>query len=383
MQFDLKRQVVHLGEGSLAEVAAILDRLSVRNVFLVADQAACDASGAADELGSLLADRSVESFTGFEPNPKLEDIQRGIEQFRRSTPDVIIAAGGGTAIDLAKLIGTLASNRADAGDIIAGRQPIETEGPPLIVIPTTAGTGSEATHFAVAYVNDRKYSVADPRLLPDYAIVDPRLTHSLPANITAASGLDVFCQSVESIWAVGSTDESINDASESIRLTIEHLPTCVQHPTPEARAAMCRAAHLSGRAINISKTTAPHAISYAITTRYGVPHGMAVALTLGQMLQFNAAVSDADCSDPRGAEHVQGSISLLLKLLDQPTSERGAERIRNLMKSIGAPLRLRDAGVQDNEEIAWIAEQVNAERLSNNPRKMARSDIENVLAEIR
>ncbi len=309
-------------------------------------------------------------------------MERGIEQFHQSNPDVVIAVGGGTAMDLAKLIGTLAVHKTSARDIITGTLDLEENGPPLIVIPTTAGTGSEATHFAVAYVEGVKYSLADSRLLPAYVVIDSRLTRSLPAGITAATGLDAFCQSVESIWAVGSTDESVGYASESVRLAIEHLPACVNNPTPESREAMCRAAHLSGKAINISKTTAPHAISYAITTRFGVPHGMAVALTLGELLKFNAAVTEDDCTDPRGVEHVHGRIALLLELLGQSTAKSGAEKIRALVESLGAPVTLRDVVVDDENSISWIAEQVNVERLSNNPRGITKQDIKNILKEI-
>ncbi len=382
MQIESQNQDVHYGEGAIAEVAAILDQLGGRKVFLVADEPAYEVSGAADELETLFADCGIERFSGFKPNPKLEDIQRGIQQFCGSSPDVVIAVGGGTAIDLAKLIGTLADHQADPRKMITGLCDIEKNGPPLIAIPTTAGTGSEATHFAVAYVDGQKYSVADSRLLPSHVVIDPRLTHSLPAGITAASGLDAFSQSVESIWAVGATDESIRYASESVHLVLGNLLHCVQHPTPEARMAMCRAAFLSGKAINISKTTAPHAISYAITTRFGLPHGFAVALTLGEILKFNASVNSTDCTDPRGAGQVQFRIALLLELLDQPTAERGAERIQSLMESVGAPLQLRDAGILAEDEITWIAEQANVERLSNNPRKLAHRDIEKTLEKI-
>ncbi len=372
-----------MGEGAFDQVAAVLDGLSARKVFLVADEPAYTASGAADHFEPFLAERSAERFLDFEPNPRLEDVQRGIEQFRASSPDVVIAIGGGTAIDLGKLIGALSVSQRSARDIITGRHPIEQDGPPLVAIPTTAGTGSEATHFAVAYVDGRKYSVADSRLLPHCAVIDPRFTHRLPEPITVASGLDAFCQSVESIWAVGATEDSIRHASESVLLAIEHLPNCVRRPAPASRAAMSRAAHLSGKAINISKTTASHAISYAITTRYGVPHGMAVALTLGQMLQFNALVTDADCSDPRGAEDVQSRIALLLKLLGQSTPAGGAEKIRSLMESIGALLRLRDVGADSDGAVTWIAEQVDVERLSNNPREIAKRDIERLLEKLR
>ena len=383
MQVESQNQDVYLGEGAIVKVAAILDQLGIRKVFLVADEPAYHRSGAADELESLFADYGVERFSGFKPNPKLEDIQRGIQQFCGSNPDVVIAVGGGTAIDLAKLIGALADHQADPGKMITGLCDIEKNGPPLIAIPTTAGTGSEATHFAVAYVDGQKYSLADSRLLPSHAVIDPRLTHSLPASITAASGLDAFCQSVESIWAVGATNESIHYASESVHLALANLPHCVQHPTPEARMAMCRAAYLSGKAINISKTTAPHAISYAITARFGLPHGLAVALTLGEILNFNASVNSTDCTDPRGAGQVQARMAFLLELLDQPNAERCAERIQSLMESVGAPLQLRDAGILAKDEVTWIADQVNVERLSNNPRKLSKQGIEKILMKIR
>ena len=113
MQIESQNQDVHYGEGAIAKVAAILDQLGGRKVFLVADEPAYEVSGAADELETLFADCGIERFSGFKPNPKLEDIQRGIQQFCGSSPDVVIAVGGGTAIDLAKLIGTLADHQAD------------------------------------------------------------------------------------------------------------------------------------------------------------------------------------------------------------------------------------------------------------------------------
>lgn len=379
----MKEQDVHSGGGAFEKVASILDELSAKSVFLVSDEPAYEASGAAAELEPLLTDRRIERFLGFEPNPKLKDVERGIGQFKSSKPDVVISVGGGTAIDLAKLIGTLAEQSAEPRDIISGKASIERNGVPIIVIPTTAGTGSEATHFAVAYIEGQKYSVADSTLLPDFVLLEPKLTHSLPAGITAATGLDAFCQSVESIWAVGGTNKSVGYASEAASLIVDHFADCVQNPTPTSRAAMCQAAHLSGKAINISKTTAPHAISYAITTRFGVPHGMAVALTLGSLLQFNAEVCQEDCADSRGPEYVKKRIAQIIGILGKRTPVEGVDLISSIMKSAGAPLSLRDAGIHKKEEIAWIAEQVNVERLSNNPRRVAKPDIEKILADIR
>ena len=325
----MEQHVVHLREGALAEVAGILDRESANRLFFVVDESAYAASGAAKRLEPVFRSRSVTRFSDFELNPKLHDIERGVERFRETLPDLIIAFGGGTAMDLGKLIGTLSLQDDSAREIILGKARIRRSGPPLIAIPTTAGTGSEATHFAVAYVEGAKYSVADDLLLPNYAIVDPTLTHSLPASVTAETGLDALCQAIESLWSVRSTSESSSYASESIRLAWKHLEAAVKRPGAEDRRAMCRAAHLAGKAINISRTTAPHAISYAITSLFGVPHGKAVALTIGAVLTFNRDVQDTDCTDSRGEDHVRRTIDDIVRLLGFKTAheaERGIQR---------------------------------------------------------
>ena len=377
----MPQQIVHLREGAISNVAEILRERSVRTPFFVVDEAAYSACGAAEVLQPLLSTLETVRFAGFEPNPKLPDIERGIDLFRNAKPDIVIALGGGTAIDLAKLIGLLAVHEASAREIITGAAAIDLEGPPLVAIPTTAGTGSEATHFAVAYVDGEKFSVAHPCLLPDYVLLDPQLTYNLPPKITAASGLDAFCQAIESIWAVGTTDESVEFATRSLRLSLEHLEAAVNHPTPAARRGMCEAAHLAGKAINISKTTAPHAISYAVTTHFGVPHGFAVALTLGPMLEYNAAVTEADCNDPRGPGHVLQRIALLLDLLGG-SIEHGLAVIETLIDAVGGVRRLSDIGASPAESQRLLTSQVNPERLSNNPRKMDTAAIEALLSSI-
>ena len=290
---------------SIDEVPSLLEAVRAKRLFVVLDEIAYELSGAKRVLEPYFQQHATTRFTHFELNPKLEDVERGIEAYRESNPDFVIALGGGTAIDLAKLIGSLAVQPEDARDIATGRRPINVAGNPLMAIPTTAGTGSEASHFAVVYVDGKKYSVADSSLLPDYVVVDSRLTESMPRQVTAATGLDAFCQAIESIWSVGATDESIQYAAQAAKLAFENLSTAANSPTPTARHAMCRASYLAGKAINITKTTASHAISYSLTSLHGVPHGMAVAISLAPMLAFNADVSDADCNDPRGATAVR------------------------------------------------------------------------------
>ena len=367
---------------SIHEVDSLLDTLCADRLFLVIDEPAYRASGAHAILENCFHKYKTVRFSHFELNPKLEDVQRGIEIYRNFEPDVVIALGGGTAIDLAKLIGTLSVQKGAerskcSRDIAMGVAAIEIEGKPMIAIPTTAGTGSEATHFAVVYVDGEKYSVAHPSLLPDYAIVDPTLTESLPKRITAATGLDALCQAIESIWAVAATEESMGYAQEAARLAFNHLAAAVNAPTPEARRAMCRASHLAGKAINITKTTAPHALSYFLTSRYGVPHGMAVATTLRAMLAFNADVTDDDCVDPRGAAAVRERIARILNVLGTDCVDEACSAITRLLSQVECPT-LKEIVV--NGDLMAVVDSANIERLSNNPRRVSREKLIEVLS---
>ena len=374
--------VQHSLTNSIGEVSAILRSVQTDRLFLVVDEPAWQASGAKEALEPQFRQRATTWFTDFELNPKLEDVERGIEAYRECQPDLVIALGGGTAIDLAKLIGSLAVQAASARDIATGRASIESTGKSLMAIPTTAGTGSEATHFAVVYVDGEKYSVAHPSLLPRYAVVDSRLTASLPKRITAATGLDAFCQAIESMWSVAATEESMRYATDAVRLAFGNLVTATNSPTPETREAMSRASHLAGKAINITKTTAPHALSYALTSRHGVPHGMAVAITLTSMLAFNAEVTDEDCNDPRGADAVRDRIARILSGLGTDNIEDASASIKSLLTQINCPTTFDSVGVQTSDELKYIVDSVNAERLSNNPRRASQSQLFNRLQTI-
>lgn len=367
---------------SIGEISSELRSVKTDRLFLVIDEPAWQASGAKEVLEPYFGQRATTWFTKFELNPKLEDVQRGIEAYRQCQPDFVIALGGGTAIDLAKLIGSLAVQAATARDIASGQASIEIAGKPLMAIPTTAGTGSEATHFAVVYVDGEKYSVAHPSLLPRYAVVDSKLTTSLPERITAATGLDAFCQAIESMWAVAATEESMQYATEAARLAFGNLVTATKSPTPEAREAMSRASHLAGKAINITKTTAPHALSYALTSRRGVPHGMAVAITLAPMLAFNAAVNDNDCIDPRGTTAVRDRIARILDAIGTNNVDDASESITSLLSQIDCPTTFDAVGVETSDELKSIVDSVNVERLLNNPRRASRDQLFNLLQTI-
>ncbi len=364
-------QIVRLREEAISEVDDILRRSGAHRFFLVVDGNAYTSSGADKFIEPSLVGRSVTRFSNFEENPKLHDVEKGVSLYKDLNPDIILTVGGGTAIDMGKLIRAVGCTGDSARSIATGSAQITQVRPPLVAVPTTSGTGSEATQFAVVCVDQEKYSIDDSSLLPEYAIVDPLLTHSLPPKITAATGLDAFCQAVESIWAVGANQESIAYASEAITLSLENLANATRDSAgsaSKARMAMARAAHLSGKAINISRTTAAHALSYVITSRHNVPHGVAVALTLSPMLAYNSKVVAKDCADPRGPREVLKRIDLLLRLLDVESVSEACGKIEAMITEIGCPNSLRQVGITSAEELREIVENVNLVRLSNNPR---------------
>ena len=375
-------QRVRFQPGAIHHVGEILAQSGSKSVFLVTGRASYVRSGAAAPLAKILEGRQVVHFDDFELNPNLSDVERGLKLFRRHGFDQILAVGGGSVLDMVKLIGIFSAQDASPMELVCRERPIERAGPPVIAVPTTAGTGSEVTHFAAVYVDHEKHSVAHESMLPAHAVVDPELTESLPPKLTAIGGLDAFAQAVESMWSVHSTLESSGYARQAILLALEHLSAAVHRPSPEARRAMSMASHLAGKAINITKTTAPHAISYAMTSRFGVPHGHAVALTLAPILLYNSQVRENDAAQERGADVVRQTIADLNHILGCPGAETSCRKITEWIDSLGLPTRLSEVGILSPADRRLIAGSVNTERLANNPRVLTSEAIEEILARI-
>ncbi len=369
--------------GSIGIVDGILERLDPETVLLLTGGVSYQASGAAAAIDAATEGRSVERISHIAPNPDLTEIDAAIRTYRATSPNLIIAVGGGSVIDFAKTVRSVAPHSPTALPYALGRR---TPGPskaPMLVIPTTAGTGSEATHFAVIYVDGIKYSIADPSMRPEYVVLDPELTYSTPPAVTATAGLDALCQGVESYWSVRSTASSRDLARRSIALAFGHLDAAVNEPQPASRAAMCSAAHLSGRAIDISLTTAPHAFSYVLTSHHGVPHGHAVAMTLGAVLEYNAAVTEETCADPRGVDHVRTIMADLISMLGATDASDARGAFDNLVLRVGLDPTLRSIEAPLDETRALIASGVNQQRLLNNPRVITPESIVALLATAR
>jgi len=377
-------QKEYIGAGSIGALESILAEYSAKKVFLVTGHRAYTLSGVKKELDRILAGCQVQRFSDFTCNPKIEDVNRGVEIFKKILPDIVIAGGGGSVIDMAKLIRFFAVNKLKPSEYSSLCEKKVRLPKPLVAIATTAGSGSEATHFAVVYVGHKKCSVAHEYILPDAAIVDSNFVMSLPAEITAAAGMDALSQAVESYWSVKSNNLSKEYAEQAIEIIMANLEAAVNKPAQSVCAAMAKAAHLAGKAINITKTTAAHAVSYPITSYFDVAHGQAVGLILPVLFQYNADVCEDDTLDPRGAAYVRDTLNRIAMLLGANDAGKAKEKLEHLMMNIGLKTRLNQLGVVSDDDVEIIIKNgFEPERVKNNPRKLTEDGLREMLQGIR
>ena len=308
-------QLFHLGHDGWEHIVFYLNRHHVESVLLVTGKRMYASSGAEGHLTAVLKGKRVRRVFDFDTNPKADDIRRILKRVSADKPyDVIIALGGGSVLDFAKLLKAFWNSSNPVLANLSGDEPLEPSDVKLIAVPSTAGSGSEATPFAVVYRGKEKFSIIHEALRPDLAIVIPSLLESLPQHVAASSGMDALCQAIESYWSIYSTDESRVFAREAMTLAWSALEPAVLEKEASSLENLARASYLAGKAISITKTTAPHAVSYVLTSFYGVSHGHAVGLLVAEFLNYNWEVKDDDCLDPRGVRWV---IATLVESSDQ------------------------------------------------------------------
>jgi alcohol dehydrogenase len=355
-------------DGAVRRLPDLVADLGATRVLLVTGRRSFASSGAARMLPELERIAEVHRWSDFQPNTDADDLRRGLEILRATGPDAVIGLGGGSAMDMAKLLCAYADHGDDEALQAAIRAgAVGATRPTLILVPTTSGSGSEATHFAVVYIGDEKFSVAGELLRADAVVLDPSLTVSASAYQRATSGIDAVCQGIESLWAAGATAESREHANAALDALLPAIEAFTNDPTPAAASAMAVGSHRAGRAIDISRTTAAHALSYAITKRYGVSHGHAVALTLGHFVEAHAVAPPEALRPGRSPDAHAQAMGEVLKHLGASDGADGRVRFTALMERIGLQIRLRDVGVDSAAARGGLAAAVNVERLGNNP----------------
>ena len=340
--FQLRTRVVS-GQGTLERLGHLARDLGFTRTLLVTDRGILDAGHAARAQRLLqAAGVAVETFDGFGPNPDSAMVERGRAFAQGLGVDSLIGLGGGSSLDCAKGINFLLTNggvMADYRGYGRASRPLL----PMIGVPTTSGTGSEAQSYAVISDADThmKMACGDPTAAFRIALLDPDLTLSAPRHVTAMSGFDAIAHAVET--AVTSRRTPISDmfSHRAWLLLVDAFERVLLHPADiDSRAAMQVGAYLAGTAIELSMLGAAHACANPLTARYDIAHGFALAMLLPHVVRWNATVASdrysALVGSPRRRVH------------DEDAAEALARRLEDLAAASGLGLRLRDSGVTED-----------------------------------
>jgi len=306
---------------------------------------------------------TVEVFRGYASNPLYEDVVNGVEAFKAFQPDLLVSVGGGSALDTAKCIQLFATvdALADSEETYLDAKYSEAV-VPHFVVPTTAGTGSDATTFAVVYYKGDKYSVDSPQALPNYVALVPEFLHGLSIYQKRATMLDALCQAIESYWSVNSTDESKAYSVKAINLILANYRTYLSSTDDDAAEALLEAAYIAGQAINITKTTAPHAMSYKMSGLYDLAHGHACAIALPKVWRYMLENLEL-CSDPRGVEYLDQAFGEIASYLGADNPSQAIAWLEKLL----AELDMRSPKDTSPEDLEALVRSINVQRLANNP----------------
>lgn len=347
-QFDFKDQKIYQTNKLANKVKKILDAINAENVFIVVDKFFTTQSSFKKFAKAL--NREVAIFSNFTSNPKYEEMIEGLNMFKANECDTIISLGGGSCIDVAKTI-KLSLNADVNSDIPTFKQEYKNNTVRHICIPTTSGTGSESTRHAVIYLDSVKQSICNSAILPEYVVLNPNLVLGVPTYQRMATCLDALSQCIESNWSKKATKVSRKYARKGYKLFLECYKDYMNFDL-EGTKKMQLVANLSGKGINISETTAGHALSYNITKKYNIPHGHAVAMCLNAIFNNVELKRYADVKD----------------------------NFQRVLKDLNVTLTVNSEHAK--KDIKDLTESVNLVRLANFPKKLSKAKIKKIYSDI-
>lgn len=369
----MQEQEILIASENYSELDNYIQKKGIKTIFLVCGESLSHLRLNAYflELKSRLGVELVR-FSDFQPNPLYESVVKGVELFNRETCDVIFAVGGGSAMDVAKCIKLYAN-------MDPGRNYLEQNIVPnditLLAIPTTAGSGSEATRYAVIYYNGEKQSVADDSCIPSTVLMDATVLKTLPVYQKKSTMLDALCHAIESYWSVNSTEESRAYSQQAIQIIMENKEKYLNNED-EGNRNMLMAANIAGKAINITQTTAGHAMCYKITSLYGIAHGHAAAICLAKLWPHMLNNIDK-CVDVRGKEYVETIFYGIANAMGCQDKHEAVKIFNEYVLDLGLNT---PKATQEDYEI--LCQSVNPIRLKNNPIRLELSDIEKLYKQI-
>lgn len=352
-----RKQEIIISNNPLKVINEISVRHHIKRFMLVCD-AVFEQLATFGEYGRI--ENVAVAFHSFSPNPLYDEVCEGVKRFRSENCDGIIAIGGGSTIDTAKCMKAF-SKMSDNELYLTQKFPENDT--PLIAVPTTAGTGSESTRYAVVYYKGEKQSVTDNTLIPDYALLDARNLQTLPLYQKKCTMLDALCQGIESWWSVNATEESRKISRKAVTMIMENVggylrgdQACADH--------MMIGSNLAGQAINITQTTAAHAMSYKLTSLYKIPHGRAAFACLPYVWEH--MIKEAKDNER------------LTQVFKNIASALGCKTLWDavdLLKKMNRELFEKENVTVDFQDIPLLVRSVNVTRLKNNPVELSDLDL--------
>ena len=272
---------------NLKDLKVFINSARFKKILLITGKNSFLKSGANEWITPYLKNKNVQIYFKKSYYPEITELQSIINLTNIFNPDLILAIGGGSVIDYSKITRVYNHVISLQQAIIYPEKFKKKNIIKLAAVPTTAGSGAEVTANAVIYIGNKKYSVEGKEVKPDYFFLIPKLIINSSKKIKSSAGFDAISQAIESLISNRSTKQSVYFAKKSLEYSFKNFVNFVAKPNLDNTAKMSIAANLSGKAISISKTTAPHALSYPFTAHFGIPHGHAVSLTLNEFLKFN------------------------------------------------------------------------------------------------
>jgi len=360
---------------SSEDVLKFVNDKSFKKIFVLCGKKSFVNSGAKNLLKRIKNSEVKLSYKKSEI-PILEELIEIIKEIKNFKPDLFLAIGGGAVIDYAKIVNVV-DIREDLAELIVNyKYPFNKKYTKLAVIPTTAGSGAEVTSNAVIYVDGIKHSFESELLLPDHFFLVPEFLISAPNKIKASAGFDAIAQALESLVSRKSNDKSVEYASKSLRVSVNSFISFINDPNMKNATEMSIASNLAGKAISISKTTAPHATSYPFTSLFNISHGHAVGLFFEKFFKFNYE----HLNKSETSFDLNERFNLIFKLFDVPDINSFNSKISLIKKQA----KLEDDLTKLNIDIIKSSEDVlkgiNLLRLGNNPVKIDGKDILNIIS---
>lgn len=375
-------EVSYFGPGSRSVLPEVVGRLGKSKAMVVTD-AGLVKFGVAKMVTDILDANGIPYgvFSDVKPNPTVTNVKNGIAAFKASGADLLIAVGGGSAIDTAKAIG-IVSNNPEFSDIVSleGVAPTKNKSVPIVALPTTAGTAAETTinYVIIDEEKQKKMVCVDPNDIPAVAIIDAELMYSLPKGLTAATGMDALTHAIEGYITRGAWELSDMFEIEAIRMISRHLPKAVDNPKDaEARNGMAVAQYVAGMAFSNVGLGLVHGMAHPMGSLFDVPHGVANALLLPVVMEFNMPA----CLDkyPEIARAMGVDTAGMSR---EEASQAAVDAVRALSVKVGIPQHLSELGISESD-IPALADQALADVCTpGNPREVTLDDIKALYAKV-